>query len=479
MSAAAVGSVGGQSPVKTGQQVSQGIEGGARTKAQSMNRSIEVRNHPNFLPSSPPTHSSSLQSLPSDISLYERKSEVVEGRKHIESNHLEKEPSGSVSPAKEITKPTLKQKVVHIFGELKRSLKNENWKPVPQDLINRVRNNGLREELSTRNEKIVQLGELQERANALENKLVSFDKKYAKSLALYAAPENPPKKGKFPAPDGKTYDFSKGQFFGDRVKMLNEFKAAFDKDPGFQSYNSDLEELRSIKGNGDEPGKKAELKKEIRELSQSLKPRVDAEAGQETELRLGNLDAQVETIQMKTKKAIQQKSEEYRTNIKTLKEAVDSKRKELDSHRMENELRKFKISGVTRKLEGIESSRRRWLNNVESNTQLNPQQKQQSKARIEASFSQRKVELQEELKSLKSKVNSYQSIKQVLQEEYDRAIEARDHAAEGRGFRESINEILNGESKEIRKIYEMRKAFPGKVELDRAAIRKGLQGRIS
>ncbi|WOG29395.1 hypothetical protein [Endozoicomonas sp. 8E] len=474
-----VGSVGGQSPVNTGQQVSQGVEEGAKIKAQGMNRSIEARNHPNFLPPSPPAHSGSLQSLPSDISLYERESEVVEGRKHIESNHVKRESSGSASPVKEINKPTLKQKVAHIFGELKRSLKNENWKPVPQDLINGVRNNGLRQELSTRNEKIVELGQLKERANILENKLANFDKKYAKSLALYAAPENPPKKGKFPAPDGKTYDFSKGQFFGDRAKMLNEFKAAFDKDPDFQSYNSDLEELRSIEGNRDEPGKRAELKKEIRELNKSLKPRVDAEAGQETELRLGSLDAQVEIIQMKTSKAIEQKTKEYRKDLKTLKEAVESKRKELDSHRMDNELRKFKISGVKRKLGGIENSRQRWLDNVDSNTQLNPQQKQQSKARIEASFNQKRVELQEELKSLESMVSSYQSEKQALQEEYDQAIEAREQAAKRSDFKESINEILRGQQKEMSEILELRKAFPGKIERDRAAIRKSLQGRIS
>ncbi|WP_062268434.1 hypothetical protein [Endozoicomonas arenosclerae] len=469
------GSVGGQSPIQTDQHGSSGIKGIPRPKAQGLNRTIEARNHPNYLPPPPPPHGRSQQSVPSNTSVHERTSEVVEGKKHVGT-----ESSSSASPAKETTDRTFKQKVAHVFGELKRFFKHENWKPVPQELINGVHNKELERDLTARNGKIEELAQLKERANDLEKKLVDFDQKYAKSLELYDTVGAPPKKGKFPAPDGKTYDFSKAERYGDRKEMMAKFRAAFDKDPGFQSYDTDRHELRRIRGSDDEPGKRAELKEEIRNLSQSLKPRIDSAAAREAEFRHTKLDREVETMHRKADAEVRQKWTDYRAEVKALGETVTAKKEELALQKMEHEQRKdYEIPALKAKLKGIKKMRRQRLSEINDNKRLTPEQKQQAKTRVEASFKTLRANLEGELRRLESKVETHSSDRKALKNEYHEAVDAQAKASKGKDFRKGVEEVRKQQAVEEKAALKKHKAVPKEVEQERAAIRKGLQGRMN
>ncbi|WP_257288695.1 hypothetical protein [Endozoicomonas sp. SESOKO2] len=463
------GSVGGQSPIQTGQQGSHEVIEKAGPKAQGLNRSVEVRNHPNYLPPSPPLHSELQQSVPPDTSLHERKGEAVEGKKH-----LEKESSGTASPDKVNVKRVLKQKVAHVYGELKRFFKHENWKPVPRELIDGVRNKSLKQDLTTRNDKVEQLAELKGKANALEKKLVDFDQKYAKSLELYDRREAPPKEGKFPAPDGKTYDFSKAQLFNERKEMLNNFRDAFNNDAGFQSYDSDVRELRSTQD------KRAELKGEIRELSRSLKLRVDSAASEKIEFRHQQLDRQMQGIQQKANKKVSQKYNEYRAEITKLSKAVVDKKEELAVQKREHQHRRdFEIPALKDKLKTINNMARQRLAEINDNKSLTPEQKQSVKKRVVASLSKQRDKFEGELKVLEGKVKAYSSDRAALKREYYAAIYIKAEASQGKDFKKEIDEISRGRKHQEKEVLEERKAVPKDVERERAALKKSLQGRMN
>ncbi|KEQ18819.1 hypothetical protein [Endozoicomonas numazuensis] len=469
------GSVGGQSPIQTDQLGSHGIVEKPRPKAQGLNRSIEARNHPNYLPPPPPSHGRSQQSVPPDTSVHDRKSEVVEGKKQVGT-----ESSGSTSPAKETTERTLKQKVAHVFGELKRFFKHENWKPVPRELIDGVHSTSLKRDLTARNEKVEALAELKEKGNGLEKKLVDFDKKFSKSLELYETVGAPPKRGKFPAPDGKTYDFSKAELFGDRKEMMAKFRAAFDKDAGFQSYDADRRELRRIRGTEDEPGKRAELKQEIRALSQTLKPRIDAAVAKEAEFRHTKVDREVESVQRKADAEVRQKWTEYRTELKALGEAVGAKKEALAVQKMEHEQRKdYEIPALKAKLKGIKKMRRQRLAEINDNKRLSPEHKQQAKARVEVSFKKLRANLEGQLERMESKVEAHSSDRKALKKEYHQAVDAQAKASKGKDFRKGVEEVREQQVKEEKSALKKHKAVPKEVEQERAAIRKGLQGRMN
>ncbi|MGI9278321.1 MAG: hypothetical protein ACR2PX_01670 [Endozoicomonas sp.] len=466
--------IGGQSPIQTDHNSTSIVRERPRPSAKALNRNIQALNHPNRLPPPPPPHARSQQSVPSDTSIHERTSEVVEGKKHIGTRS-----SDSASPVKETVERTFKQKVTHVFGELKRFFKHENWQPVPKELIDGVHDKGLKRDLTARNGKVEELGQLKEKANALEKKLVGFDKKYSKSLELYDLVGAPPKKGKFPAPDGKTYDFSKAELFGDRTELMRKFRAAFDKDSGFQSYDSDRKELRRIRGSDDEPGRRAELKQEIRELSQSLKPRVDAAAAKEAEFRHEKLDHAVEAVQQTANAEISEKWTEYRTEMKALGETVVARKEKLDAHEAGHKHRKdHEIPVLKAKLKGIKTMRRQRRSNIDHDKRLSPEQKHQAKARVETSFKKTRERLEGELRGLESKVETYSTDRKSLKKEYHEAVDARAKASKGKDFRKGVEEVRKEQAKEEKSTLKKHKTVPKEAEQERAAMRKGLQGRM-
>lgn len=141
--------------------------------------------------------------------------------------------------------------------------------------------------------------------------------------------------------------------------------------------------------------------------------------------------------------------------------------------------RDFEIPALKAKINRVKTMSRERLAEINDNKLLTPEQKQVVKERVLGSLNKQKKKLEAELQALKDKVKSYPEDRAALRREYYDTIYAKAEAKQGKDFKKDIDAITRGQKIEEKEVREERKAIPGEIEKERAALRKSLQGRMN
>ncbi len=413
---------------------------------------------------------SSIPTAPPPPSLSARKTELAESKPIVgQADTSESKETEKSEATAEPQKKTLKEKIKHLFGEIKRFLKHEQWSQLPQEKLNQLPDGELKQDLEARNERVQELSDLKSKAKTLEKSVDQYESSHKDSLKALRD-VRPPQSGVLIGGGGEEFDFT--SLVG-RAKAFEGLKASFENSPDYKQYKSDYQELVQI------PEKRQVLKDQLHAVNDELKLKVDMAADKITDRTHSEIDRRVADSGSKTASGIRELQENHLEQI-TGKEKeileVEAKLKILKERK--NQIRDQTLPMLKAKFASIGKSTQRALKQIEKKAgKLEPSQLTALKNQAIAGMRERRTKVLAEMDKLKLSVKSYPEERDQLRNQLKTEKEDLKALKKGKGVQEDVKALKKEDKNVAKQASKDYKAAPKEASKITEEMHKQLRGR--
>ena len=380
------------------------------------------------------------------------------------SESAEPEQADAAKPQKR----TLREKVSHLFGGVKRHLKHEQWSQLPQAKIDKLPDKELRQSLESRNEKVQNLSDLKARAKVLESNVSQFEGEHKAALKALRDPR-PPTKGVLVGGDGNTYNFKS---LSGRAETFDNFKKSFEGSSEYKQYLNDYQELIKI------PETRQELKSQLHSTNDDLKFQVDSAADQLTAEAHAEIDKRLEESGQKTQSGIQDIRAKHQQQlsgkageISDLQTQLESLKSDRKAAKQELRLLEAKFNAVGKKteqaLQGLKNKRKK----------LQPGQYETLKQKAIESMKQQREAILQQIGEAKQTIKSYPEKRSSLENDIKSAQVDLKKLQKGKDSKKQIKGLEKENEQVVKRARKDYKAAPKESSKLTDEMHKQLRGR--